>query len=183
MNKIKPFDGTHYRRRLYQPQHIPHECRELVSCLFCDTSSYPDDEEHVAERIDMTTRCKGVLHLDKLRTHIKAKHPECIPTEGRSLLGKDFTITGAKDYSTNVSEPSPVGDGHFGPDLSFGYVANEALDSLHFVGHARTTPPTSPSRRLASNLIEDTIATVERGVGMGNEFWRFLMRSLDGVIK
>ena len=100
-------------------------------------------------------------------THIKAKHPECILAEGRSLLGMGFTITGADDYP-NVSDLSPVDDGHFGPDLSSSDVANDALDSLHVVGHARTTPPTSPSRRLlASAPIEATIATVERRNGLG----------------
>ena len=83
-----------------------------------------------------------------------------------SLLGMGFTITGA-DYYGNVSEPSPVDDDHFGPDLSSSDVANEALDSLHVICPARTTPPTSPSRRLASAPIEATIVTVERGVGMG----------------
>jgi len=97
MNKIKLVEETHYRRRFYQPQPPPHKCRELVSCLFCDTSSYPDDEEHVAERVGRTKRCKGVLRLDKLVSHIKNKHPECIPAEGISLLDMGFTTTRADD--------------------------------------------------------------------------------------
>jgi hypothetical protein len=94
-----------------------------------------------------------------------------------------FTVTSADDYP-NVSEPSPVADHPFGPNLSFGDVANEALDSLHVVGPARATPTTSSSRRLASAPNDEaTIITVDSGVGMGQEFWRFLTRSLDGVIK
>ena len=112
---------------------------------------YPNDEEHVVERVGMTKRCKGVLHLDKLTTHIRAKHPEYILAKGMSLLGMGFTITSADEYP-NVSEPLPVADHQFGLDLSFGDVANEALDSLHVVGPARATPPTSPSRRLSSDL-------------------------------
>ena len=79
MNKIKLLEETHYRRRLYQPLPPPQKCRELVSCLFCDTSSYPDDEEHVAERVGRTKQCKGVLRLDKLMTHIKAKQRPILP--------------------------------------------------------------------------------------------------------
>ncbi len=79
MDIIKLLEGTHCRRRLYEPHPLLHKCRELVSCLFCDTSSYLDDEEQIAERVGITKRCKGVMRLDKLMTHIKAKHQECIP--------------------------------------------------------------------------------------------------------
>jgi hypothetical protein len=45
----------------------------MVSCLFCDTSSYPDDAEYGGERVGKQKRCKGVLRLDKLLKHIKDK--------------------------------------------------------------------------------------------------------------
>ncbi len=138
----------------------------------------------------MTKRCKGVLRLDKLMTHIKATHPECISAEGMSLLGMGFTITGA-DEGANVSATSPVDDDDSGLILLSTVVANEALDSLHVVDFARNTPPRSPPRRLASAATMQAAtkqavatATVENGViGIGHEFWRFLTRSLDGVIQ
>jgi hypothetical protein len=170
MNKIKLVEGTHYRRRFYQPQPPPHKCRELVSCLFCDTSSYPDDEEHVAERVGRTKRCKGVLRLDKLTSHIKDKHPECIPAEGRSLLDMGFTTTRADDgpngpESTLVDDdpmgpPDPSPDAIDNPNLSLGVVSRDT-----------------------SATLQVPVATAERGVGLGQEFWRSLTRSLDGVIK
>ena len=101
MNKIELVEGTYFRRRFHQPQPPPHKCKELVNCLFCDTSSYPDDEEHATERVGRTKRCKGVLRLDKLMSHIKDKHPECIPAEGRSLLDMGFTTTRTDNYSTD----------------------------------------------------------------------------------
>ena len=33
-------EGTHYRRRFYQPSPLPHKSKEFVSCLFFDMSSY-----------------------------------------------------------------------------------------------------------------------------------------------
>ena len=53
MNRIKLVEGTHYRRRFNQPAPPTRKSRELVSCLFCDTSSYSRyDEEHGVENID-----------------------------------------------------------------------------------------------------------------------------------
>ena len=43
MNKMKLVEGTNYRRRYHQPIPTPPKSKELVSCLWCDTSSYPDD--------------------------------------------------------------------------------------------------------------------------------------------
>ena len=169
MNKIKLVEGTHYRRRFYQPQPPPHKCRELVSCLFCDTSSYPDDEEHVAERVGRTKRCKGVLRLDKLVSHIKDKHPECIPAEGRSLLDMVFSTTRADD-GPNGPESTPVDDDPMGPDLSAVDVIDNPKLSLGVVS------------RDTSAALQVPVATAEIGVGMGQEFWRSLTRSLHSVI-
>ena len=69
MNKIKLVEGTHYRRRFNQPSPSTRKSRELVSCLFCDTSSYLDDEAHRVERVGRNKRCKGVVRLDKLVKH------------------------------------------------------------------------------------------------------------------
>jgi hypothetical protein len=104
-------EGTHYRRRFYQPSHVPHKSKELVNCLFCDTSSYLDDDEHAGGRVGRQKRCKGILRLDKLLKHIKDKHPECLPTEGRSLLSMGFTRAGG-DVCRNISElpADDVGD-------------------------------------------------------------------------
>jgi hypothetical protein len=105
MNNIKLVEGTHYRRRLYQPTPPPHRYREIVNCLFCDTSSNPDAEEHVADSVGRRKRCKGFLRLDKLTKHIKDKHLECLPTEGTSLLRMGFTMTMATTNADNGSEP------------------------------------------------------------------------------
>ena len=109
MNKMKLVEGTHYRRRLHQPGPTPHKCKELVSCLFCDTSSYPDDAEQEVGRVGRHKRCRGVIRLDKLAKHINKTHPECIPAEGRSLLVMGFTMETGGD----VPPPSlemPVDD-------------------------------------------------------------------------
>ena len=160
MNKIKLVEGTHYRRRFKQPQPPPHKYRELVSCLFCDTSSNPDDEEHIAERVGRTKRCKGVLRLDKLMSHIKDKHPECIPAKGRSLFDMGSTKTRADD-GPNGPESAPVDDDPMGPDLSNGVVAIDNPNlSLGVVSQD------------TSATLHVPVAIAERGVGMGQEFWR-----------
>jgi len=93
MNKMKFVEGTHYRRRLHQSGPTPHKCKELVSCLFRDMSSYPNDAEHgVIVRVGKHKRCKGVIRLDKLAKHINKTHPECIPAEGRSLFDMGSTM-------------------------------------------------------------------------------------------
>ena len=51
----------------------------------------------VNERVGMQKRCKRVLRLDKILKHIKDKHPESIPKEGRSLLAMVFTRRGGDD--------------------------------------------------------------------------------------
>ena len=56
MNKMKLVEGTHYRRRYHQPIPTPPKSKELVSCLWCDTSSYPDDAEHSAETVGRNKR-------------------------------------------------------------------------------------------------------------------------------
>ena len=105
MSRINLIEGTHYRRRFYQPSHVSHKSKELVSCLYCDTSSFPDDEEHAGERVGRNKRCKGVLRLDKLMKHIKSNHADCIPSEGRSLLRMGFTTTRADDGRNIPNNP------------------------------------------------------------------------------
>ena len=81
MNKINLVEGTHFRRRFNHPSHVSHKSKELVSCLFSNTSSFPDDEEHAGERVGkINKRCKGVLRLNKLTKHIKYNHADCIPS-------------------------------------------------------------------------------------------------------
>ena len=104
MNKIKLVEGTHYRRRYNQPSPTPRKSRELVSCLLCDTSSYPDDADHAVERVGRNKRCKGVVRLDKLMKHITSAHPECIPAEGRSLLDMGFTMETGGDVALDSPE-------------------------------------------------------------------------------
>ena len=90
-------EGKQYKRRFYQPSHVSHKSKELFSCLFCDASSFLDDGEHAGERVGRNKRCKGVLRLDNLMTHIKAKHLKCVHAKGKSLLRMSFTMTGADD--------------------------------------------------------------------------------------
>jgi len=86
-------------------------------CLFCDNPSYPNDEDHVTDRVvGRRKRCKGVLRLDKLTKHIKDKHPECIPPEGRSIPQMGFTMTGA-DASPHSPKLVPADDGNIGPEM------------------------------------------------------------------
>ena len=171
MNKVKLLEGTHYRQRFYQPQPPPPKCRELVSCLFCDTSSYPDDVEHVVERVGRTKRCQGVLRLDKLMRHIKDKHPECILAEGISLLDMGFTMTRADDGPKDP-KLAPVEDDPMGPDLSADV---DAIDNPNL--------SLGVVSRDTSATLQVPVTTAEREVGMGQKFWRSLTRSLDGVIK
>ena len=67
-------EGRHYRRRFYQPypptnniklknKKAKKQNKEVVRCLFCDTSSYPDDVEHGGERVDMQSDAKGFFAL------------------------------------------------------------------------------------------------------------------------
>ncbi len=102
--------------------------------------------------------------------HINDKHPECIPAEGISLLDMGFTTTSADD-GPNGPEYAPVDDDPMGPDISVGVAAVDNPNlSLGVI--SRDTLAT----------LQVPIATVERGVGMGQEFWRSLKRSLDRVI-
>ena len=122
MNKMKLVEGTHYRRRYHQPIPTPPKSKELVSCLWCDTSSYPDDAEHSAETVGRNKRVKGVMRLDKLMKHISKDYPECISAEGRSLLDMGFTTRRADD-GPNGPQLDVVDDDPMGPDLSAGVVA------------------------------------------------------------
>ncbi len=105
MNKMKSVEGMHYRRRLHQPSPIPHTCKELAGCLFCDTSSYPNDAEHgVVRAASRQKRCKGVIRLDKLAKHINKTHPECIPADSLSLVDMGFTMEIGGDAAPNSPE-------------------------------------------------------------------------------
>ena len=116
-------------------------------------------------------RCSSARQ-SKLVSHIKDKHPECIPAEGRSLLDMGFTTTRA-DVGPNGPESPPVDDDPIGPpDLSAAALVVDNPNLLLGVVSRDT-----------SATLQVPVATAERGVGMGQEFWRFLTRSLDGVIK
>jgi hypothetical protein len=86
-------EGTHYGRSFHQPRPLPPKSKELVTCLFCDTSIYPDDAKHGVGKVGRQKRCKGVLRLDKLLKHIEDNHPRSIQVEGRSLLAMSFSRT------------------------------------------------------------------------------------------
>ena len=110
MNTIKLVEGTHYRRRYNQPSPTPAKSKELVSYLFCDTSRYPDDAAHAAERVGRNKRCKGVVRLDKLMKHITTAHPDRIPAEGRSRLDMGFTMGNGGDVAPESPELTTVDD-------------------------------------------------------------------------
>jgi hypothetical protein len=150
----------------------------MISCLFCDTSSYPDDAEYGGDRVGRQKRCKGVLRLDKLLKHIKDKHPESIPAEGRSLLAMGFTRTGGDDRPNSPEMSAGDDIVPTAPDLSSVDVAVGIPELSPHIA-ARNTP------RLESIAPgpADLTAAAQTGVGMGQSFWRTLTRSLDGVIK
>ena len=122
-------EGTHFRRRFHQPRPLPPKSKELVSCLLCDTSSYPDDAEHGVGRVGRQKRCKGVLRLDKLLKHIKDKHPRSIQAEGRSLLAMGFSRT-IVDDGRNHPDLSVVDDDN-GPNISSAAPDISSADVAH----------------------------------------------------
>jgi hypothetical protein len=67
---------------------------------------------------------------------------------------------------------APVDDNPMGPDLLAG---GDAIDNLNL--------SLGVVSRDTSATLQVPVATVERGVGMGQEFWRSLTRNLDRVIK
>jgi hypothetical protein len=140
MNKIKLVDETHLRRRLHQPRPIPHKCKELVSCMFCDTSSYLDDAKHVVVRIGRHKRCKGVIHLDKLAKHINKTHPECIPAEGRSQLDMGFTMEKNGDDAPNSPAVSVGDDSQNRPGLLASDLAHDTTTDVVDGDAPRNTP-------------------------------------------
>jgi len=159
-------EGTRYRRRLYQPSSLPHKSKELVSCLFCDTSSYPNDEEHAGGRVGRQKWCKGVLRLGKLLKHVKDKHPECLPTEGRSLLSMGFTRTSGDVGRNNPEMPADDADDSIGIDRLSGDNADHDITDLTARVAARNT---TGSRSLAPSP-QVQPATVETCIGTGHHF-------------
>ena len=136
----------------------------------CDTSSYPDDEDHVVERPGRNKRCKGVMRLDKLLIHIKAKHPESIPAKGRSLLQMGFTR----------ATPAPPTDL---PDEVDGD-GNES-DETDDEGDTDGTPlvAASDAARRRSAAAQGQPDAAESIASLGQEFWRSIIRVMDSVIK
>jgi hypothetical protein len=133
MNKMKLVEVTHFRRRLQQPSPTPHKCKELVSCLFCDTSTYPYDAKRGGVRVGTQKRCKGVICLDKLVTHTNKAHPECSPAEGRSLLDMDFTIGTSGDVVDTL-------DGSVGHHNESVYIPMSTADDLQNLARSKMLP-------------------------------------------
>jgi len=52
----------------------------------------------------MNKRCKGVVRLDKLMKHITNAHPECIMSEGKSLLDMGFMLETSGDVAPDIHE-------------------------------------------------------------------------------
>ena len=178
---MKLVEGTHYRRRYHQPIPTPPKSKELVSCLWCDTSSYPDDAEHSAETVGRNKRVKGVMRLDKLMKHISKDHPECIPAEGRSLLDMGFTMDTGGEVSAAQHTPEHFAADDVPDDAADPMLADDVAQNTTSVSAAdvaRNTPANG-SLEAAPQL---PIATAEiRGQAGQQHFWRSLTTTVEEI--
>ncbi len=80
-----------------------------------------------------------------LLKHIKHKHPECLPTEGRSLLSMGFTRIGGDVGRNNPELPADDVDDQFGLDrLSRDNADHDTTDFTARIA-ARHTPQVQPA--------------------------------------
>ena len=146
---------------MHQHGHIPQKCKELVRCLFCNTSSYPNDAEHGVVRVGRHTRYKGVFRLDKLAKHIDKTHLECIPVEGKPLLDMGFTMESNGDVAPNIPEVSVGDDSLNRPGLLAGDFAHDTTDVVG--GNVARNTPAYRRLVLAS---QGPISIAQRGIDM-----------------
>ncbi len=68
---VQLIEGTHYRRREYQPSLAPHKSKEVVDCLLCSDPG-DDDDAHGGQTRRKRSRPIGInIRMDRFIAHIR----------------------------------------------------------------------------------------------------------------